>query len=303
MKITVNILIMETKPLSLDLMKKAIQSKPDGNYRLKIIGTAETAKAGYFELYKHKPHILFLNPELPDENGHSFIQHALERLPQLKILPMISRFQDEQSYLDVGAYGIINLPMQKAAVWRKMDHLLQELNESGVLEHFQDVAQEDSTPNEPAKELFVLDDPTEKEFNPIFENIGQEVDVLDEESNKSEHKNDTNGSDSSEKESLNSSIIVDDEMEVIDFIEKESDVPTEHAVESSNESEELLVFNPFEPKNDDQDSDDSYSIQETNTTNPIMMNYRSLPLMKRKILVKSQSKKPSLIRIQSIHRH
>lgn len=147
MKKTVNILLMEPKNLLMDLTKKAIQAKPDKNYDLKIVGTATTAKAGYFELHKHRPHILFLDPDLEDEDGLSFIYHALERLPYLKIVVMTSRFQDEQTFLDNGVHAVVQVPIQRATLWRKIDQLIEEINSLGLfdLPDFS-IEDEDTTP-------------------------------------------------------------------------------------------------------------------------------------------------------------
>jgi len=168
MKKTVRILLMEPKPLILDLTKKAILSKPDPDYYFQVIGTASTAKAGYFELYKHRPHILFLDPDLPDEEGASFIGHALERLPHLKIIGLSTMFR-EQAMLESGAHAFIPVPIQKTQIWRKLDELVEELDEMGLLEpggYQEDPAQQDTSG------LFEFEDPSENpEFTPIFEDL------------------------------------------------------------------------------------------------------------------------------------
>lgn len=163
---------MEPKNLLMDLTKKAIQAKPDDNYELKIVGTAVTAKAGYFELYKHRPHILFLDPELEDEDGLSFIYHALERMPYLKIVVMTSRLQEEEAFLNGGAHAIAQVPIQRASLWRKLDQLIEEADSDGLLDVPEYSIDEDESPSTPAGNLFQLEDPSENhEYNPIFEGL------------------------------------------------------------------------------------------------------------------------------------
>jgi len=177
MKKNINVLIIESKPESSNLMKKTIEDKPDKKYNIQVTGLVKTAKAGYFEIYKNKPHVLLLNPDLPDEDGLSFIKHALERLPQLKILPMLPQVQDKSDYLAAGAWGVIDLPIQRAAIWRRMDELAKELDETGVLEHFQHVESpfsKEEGEREIKNDLFSLNDPTEKTFNPIFDDTAEQ---------------------------------------------------------------------------------------------------------------------------------
>jgi len=159
---------MEPKPLILDLTKKAIQSKPDPDYYFQVIGIASTAKAGYFELYKHQPHILFLDPDLPDEEGSSFIGHALERLPYLKIVALSSMFR-EQQMLEAGAHAFISVPIQKTLIWRKLDELVEELDEMGLLETGENQEEPD---RKDTTGLFEFEDPSENpEYTPLFEDL------------------------------------------------------------------------------------------------------------------------------------
>lgn len=180
MKKTVNILLMEPKHLLMDLTKKAIQSKPDDFYDLQIVGTAVTAKAGYFELYKHRPHILILDPELADEDGLSFIYHALERMPYLKIMVMTARFQDEQAYLQSGAHAVVQVPIQRASLWRKLDQLIEEVETMGLL-NIPDYQSEEDDLAVPAENLFQFDDTEKPAFTPIFEALRRDNEEKEEE--------------------------------------------------------------------------------------------------------------------------
>ena len=171
MKKTVNILIVEPKNLLMDLTKKAIQAKPDDKYDIVIVGTATTAKGGYFELYKHRPHILFLNPELEDEDGLSFIKHALERMPYLKIVVMASRLVDKQAYLDGGAHAVAHVPIQRATLWRTTDRLIEEIDSIGLLDVSEYIPYEDESPSLPEEDLFEIELDERPEYTPIFEDI------------------------------------------------------------------------------------------------------------------------------------
>lgn len=168
MKKTVRVLLVEPKPSILELMKNAVLSKPDQNYEFQIVATANTAKAAYFVMYKHHPHILFLNPDLPDEEGSSFIQHALERMPYLKIIGVASMFREEEM-LEAGAHAFIPIPIQKTQIWRKIDEIVAELDEIGLLEvehQEEEVVQDDTV------ELFEFEDPKENpEYTPLFEDL------------------------------------------------------------------------------------------------------------------------------------
>lgn len=171
MKKTVNILMMEPKQLLFNLTEKAIKSKPEEDYSLKIVRSALTAKAGYFELYKQKPHILLLNPELTDEDGESFIQHALERLPNLKIIVMTSKIQNEDVYLRSGASAIVSVPLQRASLWRTLDEVVEELDSTGLLDEVNEDESE-SIISTPQEDLFELDESDELvEFTPIFGDV------------------------------------------------------------------------------------------------------------------------------------
>lgn len=168
MKKTVRVLIVEPKPSILDLIKDAVATKPDPYYEYEVVATANTAKAAYFVMYKHHPHILFLNPDLPDETGESFIENALERMPYLKIIGMSSMFREEEM-LKAGAHAFISIPIQKTYIWRKLDEIVADLDAIGLLEvkREEDVVVVDDT-----VELFEFEDPEESpEYNPIFEDL------------------------------------------------------------------------------------------------------------------------------------
>lgn len=239
---------MDNKPTSLNLTRKAIQSKPDKNFHLNIVGTAETAKAGYFELYKNKPHILFLSPELPDEKGVSFIKHALERVPTLRIVPMVSRLQNEQTLLDAGAYGTIQLPLQKAALWRKLDQLTKELNQLGALEMTSEADEELEEATLPDNDLFVLENPNEEKFNPIFQHLTEEP-----KAERSESQVDTPMEERvvMENETLPNPFEVNDlGLSIIDENDREVINPISENGQDSRkvplEEDEVLEFNPFD---------------------------------------------------------
>lgn len=269
MKKTVNVLIMEPKNLLMDITKKAIQAKPDENYNIVIVGTATTAKAGYFELYKHRPHILFLNPELEDEDGLSFIKHALERMPYLKIVVMATKLVDKDTYLDNGAHAVAHVPIQRAALWRTIDQLIEEIDSIGLLDVSEYVPDLEESPSVPEEDLFEIDFDEKPDYTPIFEDIRkssiteghsdndspvqengvveqdsivehideEEMIVLDDKTSSTDSKN-------------NDLFIVDDEEPtLIDFQSEESS-------EESEEDDEIMVFDPFDVSSSTKDDAD-----------------------------------------------
>lgn len=256
MKKTVNVLIMEPKNSLMDIAKEAIRAKPDENYDIVIVGTATTAKGGYFELYKHRPHILFLNPQLEDEDGVSFIKHALERLPYLKIIVMATQFIEKEPYLDGGAHAVAHVPIQRASLWRIIDKMIEEIDEIGLLDVSEYIPETENTPSLQEEELFVIDLDKKPEYTPIFEDVFN---------NTKEDPDDHNGEQNHQEIFIESeSVVVDDEeLTSIDFLDH--DKTSDEVIDDEN-----LIFDPFtSPEKDEnknhQSSDVANDIKELNS--------------------------------------
>ena len=288
MKKIVNILIMEPKPMLMDLTKRAIEAKPDDKYDLKIVGTATNAKAGYFELYKHRPHILLLDPELEDEDGLSFIHHALERMPYLKIIViMSSRLHDEQEFLDSGANDIVHVPIQRAMLWRKLDQLIQEVDSIGLLDASEYIPY-DEEPSLSSEELFQFEDPSKnREYVPIFEDIrNSKEDIVD--SNEEEP---IDSMDSTEEIGEGNDLpIISDELVILGSLENSPNEETDLIVENDdnthknqplfetsedenedNDNEEVILFDPFNFDDKEESSDEKSSEDELITFEPFLL--------------------------------
>ena len=127
MKETIRIVLIEPKPLIMDLTKKAILAKPEERFELMVSATATNAKEGEYALRKHRPHLLFLNPDLDDEDGALLIRRILSEYPNLKIIAVLSsRERQDQEFWEAGVHEIIHVPIQRAALWRKMDQFMEE---------------------------------------------------------------------------------------------------------------------------------------------------------------------------------
>lgn len=243
MKKTVRILLLEPKPLIADLTKKAIQSKPDAHYCFDVVGIATTAKAGYFELYKNQPHILFLDPDLPDEEMDSFIHHALERMPYLKIVGLASMLKEDEM-MEAGAHDFISLPIQKPQIWRKLDELVDELDEIGLLEP----SQEPQPTQIQDTNLFEFKDPAQVgEFNPLFEDLIKRP--KDEEPSDTEEVEPSSpllAVETAEDTLSQDSILVDDEPLVFSFGESTSPSPSTDDVIVDSDEEEFIESDSIE---------------------------------------------------------
>lgn len=170
MKKQVNVLIVEPKPSLLEQTKRLISEKEDEQYDFRIVGTASTGKAGYFVLARQQPHLLFFNPELEDEDGISFIQYALKRIPYLKIVVTLSsREINEQKFRDLGVHEVFHIPFQRQIVLKKIDRMVQELDGMNVLK-----LAKPPSPEEKESKMFVVSEDEEVSFVPIFENVLEE---------------------------------------------------------------------------------------------------------------------------------
>lgn len=130
----VNILLIEPKPLLTDLTKRAIETKPDDLYDLKHIKTVKNITEGTRSLEMVPPHLIFFDVDVEMDKSIPFIISTLKRYPHLKIIILSGKVPDEQPFLDAGAVTVIHLPFQRAALWRKLDQCIGELEQNGFLD-------------------------------------------------------------------------------------------------------------------------------------------------------------------------
>ena len=104
------ILLIEDNPMFYPLAKKALE----GHELL----TAGTAEKGISLFKKYTPHIVFLDINLPDGNGHDVLKELREIIPDAYVIMLTgSRLIDDitRSY-DQGANGYIIKPFSKERI-------------------------------------------------------------------------------------------------------------------------------------------------------------------------------------------
>ncbi|HHT7008288.1 TPA: response regulator [Bacillus cereus] len=133
MEKVLRVLVIDDAHFVRELIKRAMEKKPDDEFRYEVVKESETGKEGIIDYFKIKPDFVVLDLSLPDMDGFDAMKQILSKEPNAKIIAMSEDYSDsmKEKALSNGATHYVPKPFQNAFLWKGVDVIVKQLREEG----------------------------------------------------------------------------------------------------------------------------------------------------------------------------
>ncbi|MED0951211.1 response regulator [Bacillus mobilis] len=133
MEKVLRVLVIDDAHFVRELIKRAMEKKPDDEFIYEVVKESETGKEGIIDYFKMKPDFVVLDLSLPDMDGFDAMKQILSKEPNAKIIAMSEDYSDsiKEKALANGATHYVPKPFQNAFLWNGVDVIVKQLREEG----------------------------------------------------------------------------------------------------------------------------------------------------------------------------
>ncbi|MED2496238.1 response regulator, partial [Bacillus thuringiensis] len=133
MEKVLRVLVIDDAHFVRELIKRAMEKKPDDEFMYEVVKESETGKEGIIDYFKMKPDFIVLDLSLPDMDGFDAMKQILSKEPNAKIIAMSEDYSDsmKEKALANGATYYVPKPFQNAFLWKGVDVIIERLREEG----------------------------------------------------------------------------------------------------------------------------------------------------------------------------
>ncbi|WP_333728640.1 response regulator [Bacillus paranthracis] len=183
MEKVLRVLVIDDAHFVRELIKRAMEKKPDDEFMYEVVKESETGKEGIIDYFKIKPDFVVLDLSLPDMDGFDAMKQILSKEPNAKIIAMSEDYSDsmKEKALANGATYYVPKPFQNAFLWKGVDVIIERLRKEGYQFPYEsseeelnseviweEVSGSDESQNNEAKEGVVVISSSDDEEDELF---------------------------------------------------------------------------------------------------------------------------------------